>query len=176
MKSNLLKYTVTKYTKQGGRLKITVKLGDECKNGHQDFSVTADEYENGRLVACDCMHEEILRLAPEFQPFVDLHLTDYNGIPMYAVENGFYHLNKMTKEEFSACYRISFADWETLRIKAANEGIYAFLLRELGILDKWKAEGQAGIKALEKLTGQEFLNDSVKDNFSRFSYIQEGVK
>ena len=85
------------------RLKMTVsiRLNDECKNGHADFSITANakEYYNGRWQESfgGCCHDEILKRFPKLKMFVNLHLSDSNGFPMYAIENGFYHLWDKTK-------------------------------------------------------------------------------
>ena len=35
-------------------------------------------------------HAEILRLRPYLQEWVDMHLSDAQGLPMYAVDNGWY--------------------------------------------------------------------------------------
>ena len=57
------------------------------------FSITAEERTStGKLTASGCMHEEILAAHPEYADFVALHLSDINGIPMHAVENGWYWL------------------------------------------------------------------------------------
>ena len=66
-----------------------------AKNNICDWSITADIYEqrkNGRFVWCagGCCHEEILKRFPQFKMFVDLHLSNHYGAPMYPVENGFY--------------------------------------------------------------------------------------
>lgn len=54
------------------------------------FSLTGEERENGRVVSCGCMHEPLLDKWPELADLAALHLSDLNGVPMYAVENGWY--------------------------------------------------------------------------------------
>ena len=110
--TNRLCYTVSKrYIQAGTTFEINVKilLADDCKNNICDWSITADIYEqrkNGRFVWCagGCCHEEILKRFPQFKMFVDLHLSNHYGAPMYPVENGFYHITerftlKLTDEE-----------------------------------------------------------------------------
>jgi hypothetical protein len=89
-----MKKQIKKETRHG-LLEITIETGES-------FSITADFFENRpdgnnsprRLTSFGCLHEEILGACPELKPFVDLHLSDLNGIPMHAVENGFYWLQK----------------------------------------------------------------------------------
>lgn len=105
-KSNSLKHRI--YTKDvnGDILHIGIRLNDECKNGHQDFAITASCYnKKGGGSTADkwflyggCSHDDILKVCPELQQFVDLHLCDYNGAPMYAEANGFYHLQEARKD------------------------------------------------------------------------------
>lgn len=103
--TNRLCYTVSKrYIQAGTTFEINVKilLADDCKNNICDWSITADIYEqrkNGRFVWCagGCCHEEILKRFPQFKMFVDLHLSNHYGTPMYPVENGFYHITNSSK-------------------------------------------------------------------------------
>lgn len=88
-----MKKQIKKETRHG-LLEITIETG-------KSFSITADFFENRtdgigprRLTSFGCLHDEILEACPELKPFVDLHLSDLNGVPMHAVENGFYWLCK----------------------------------------------------------------------------------
>lgn len=104
--TNRLFYTVSKrYIQAGTTFKIDVKilLADDCKNNICDWSITADIYEqrkNGRFVWCagGCCHEEILKRFPQFKMFVDLHLSNHYGAPMYPVETGFIILRTAAKK------------------------------------------------------------------------------
>lgn len=176
--SNNLKYTKTIVRKNGENLVIKIRLNDECKNGHQDFAITADLYSgSGRsdrsMISGGCIHDEILKSAPQFKMFIDLHLCDFDGVPTYAIENGFYHMTngfnnlkgKTQKQYFCDYYRVSETQYNTL-ITAKEQDYFGFLLSELGILSQWKKEAKKAIKTLEELTGVYFLNDSVKSQFN----------
>lgn len=162
---------------KGEHIFVTIELADECKNGHQDFSITADIYQAGKpktdryYIVGGCCHEEILKAFPEFKIFVDLHLCDYLGAPMHAVSNMYYHIRKgfnqtpvndnKFKDEFCNYYRIQGDDFDTLNT-AHSETHFAILLGGLGIPAQWEAQAKEGIKILEQLTGDTFVVDSVK--------------
>lgn len=177
-KSNDLRYTATKIV---GSKKIIVKirLNDECKNGHQDFAITADIYEkanNGRYVwSCGgCCHDEILKYFPKFKLFVDLHLSDYSGAPMYAIENGYYWFCE-NKEVALNYIRISEKEYNDIQdyITQKNNGLietqfnrayFGEALQCFGIVDRWRKEANEAINQLELLTGIKFINDSKCSN------------
>jgi hypothetical protein len=179
MKTNSLKYSTSKVV-NGKNVIVKIRLDDEFKNGHQDFSVTADVYEAGKpktdkyMIGWGWMHDDVLEAFPEFKIFVDLHLCDYLGNPMYATANGFYHLKNgfnntpVSSEAFVAkfCeyYRVSAKEFEALNT-TQTQIQYAMKLIELGIPAKWKLQADKAIKYLEQLTGDEFIIDSTKDQF-----------
>src|SRR5687767_13442779 len=99
---NSLKHTIYTKDANGDILHIEIRLSDDCKNGHNDFAITASCYDKkGKGSTADryylyggCAHDDILKVHPDLKIFVDLHLADFRGVPMYAVENGFYHLTE----------------------------------------------------------------------------------
>lgn len=158
---------------------ITIRLNDECKNGHQDFSLTATFWEVNKkrcdknLGTAGCCHDKILKHFPELKIFKELHMCDHSGIPMYAVENGFYFLKNgfQTKkgelrEQFCEYYRITEQQFDKLN-KATSREEYADILQNTGILQQWKKQADKAIKLLEELTGDTFVVDSIKSNFHK---------
>lgn len=176
---NNLCHKINTTSKDGDKLEIVIRLSDECQNGQIDFSITGTIYEKGKpktdryLVCCGCIHEEILAVKPELNLFVDLHLSDAEGVPMYAVENGFYHLKngfnsiKPNSPEFITkfCkyYRMNEYQYNIIKdSKTATQ--YALNLVNCGIVDEWKKQAEQGIKLLEEFTGKSFFNDGKKSN------------
>ena len=162
-------------------MSIKIRLNDKCKNGHQDFSITATYFEIGKprteknMIGGGCCHDEILKYRPDLQIFVNLHLCDFTGCPMYAVENGFYHLTNgfndtkpndhNFKTEFCAYYRITAEQFDILA-QSENKLRYAINLQKLGILIQWMEEAKHAILLLEQWTGKKFLIDSVKTQYT----------
>ena len=169
--TNRLFYTVSKrYIQAGTTFKINVKilLADDCKNNICDWSITADIYEqrkNGRFVWCagGCCHEEILKRFPQFKMFVDLHLSNHYGAPMYPVENGFYYITNSSKETAINYLRITETEYNLLH-QAEDKQYFKYLLYTLGIVERWKRESNEALKKLEELTGQTWENPYKPEN------------
>lgn len=85
-----MKKTITLQDPQNPLFNFTIKISTEGCVGKQYFSITANAYRRG-----GCLHDEILELRPDLKPFVDLHSSDLDGVPMHAVANGFYWLCKI---------------------------------------------------------------------------------
>lgn len=178
--TNDIRHTILANDADGNPITIKIRLNDECKNGHQDFSVTGDIYEKGKpktdryFISGGCIHEEILKARPDLKMFVDLHLCDYKGIPMHPTANGFYFLqngfNKTKPEspnfkaEFCNYYRISSQQFDVLN-QSQNVIQYALNLEKLDILAQWERQANKAIKALEEMTGKTFVVDSKRTHY-----------
>lgn len=155
---------------------VSIRLNDECKNGHQDFSITGDIWEANKpkidkyYLGGGCCHDDILELFPEFKIFVDLHLCDYTGAPMYAIENGLYHMkDKQTAMKY---LRISEKQYNKLNI-TTDKLYFGYLLHDLGIVKQWNEEAKKAIKLLETLTNKTFVIDSKR---TQINYTKEDNK
>lgn len=170
-KSNDLRHTIN-----GANFQIKIRLNDECKNGHQDFSITGTFWEFGKphtdkyMTTGGCCHDEILRVRPDLKLFVDLHLSTANGVPMYAIENGFFHLKngeqrgKSAKDITMEYLRVTEKEFDLLA--TAEDKIYfQALIEKLGIPERWQNEADQAIAMLEGMTGKQFVNDSQKTGF-----------
>lgn len=181
MKTNNLKHKILCKDAEGNNMEIDIRLNDECKNGREDFAITGTIYQKDKPktdrwhIAGGCIHDDILKVRPDLKIFIDLHLADWQGVPMYAVENGFFHLKNgfnKTKpdentfvDEFCDYYRISKAQYDVLS-KSQNKLQYALSLQNLGILTQWEAQAKAAIKLLESMTGLEFNPIGTKTNYN----------
>lgn len=83
------------YTEGGTRYRITAKVryDDQCGNGHNSFSITADidRQSAGRWLddAGGCCHDEVAKHFPALAPFIKWHLTSSDE-PMHYLANTVY--------------------------------------------------------------------------------------
>ena len=181
MKTNNLRFTENRIDREGNRWEISICLNDECKSGHQDFSLTGCCYEahkpktDRNMITGGACGDEIAQLFPEYEIFNNLHLCDYLGIPMYCVGNGFYFLQngfnrydegENLKSKFCKYYRVTGKQFDILSC-AKSKVHFARLLEENGIFEQWKEEADKAIKKLEELTGNEFVVDSVRTQYDK---------
>lgn len=80
---------------KGAEITATVRFDDECGNGHNTFSITADVRvpKQRDIAAGGCMHEEIAKAFPELAPFIKWHLCSTDG-PLHYVANSLYWAGK----------------------------------------------------------------------------------
>jgi hypothetical protein len=79
---------------------------------------------------------------------------------MYAVENGFYHLQE-GKPYAQSYVRARDEEFEILKT-AKDKDYYGHLLAKLGIVERWQREANIAIGMLERLTGQKFEDNSTR--------------
>lgn len=72
---------------EGCMIRAKVRFDDQCGNGHNTFSITADiSSPKWRDEGGGCCHEEIAEAFPELAPFVKWHLVSTDG-PMHYLAN-----------------------------------------------------------------------------------------
>lgn len=178
MKTNSLKKRFNIEAKNGMYFSFTVKLADDCKNGHEDFSITGSYWEKGdkRIERNSCsgaIGDTISENLPEFKIFNDLHLCDFNGVPMHFIANGYYHLmqgfsrtkttDKGFNSEYCEYYRITPEELEILKT-AHSQTHFGMLVFETEIFKRYKAQAKEAIKLLEDWTGETFASKHTKTN------------
>lgn len=176
MKTNTLKYTVVKSFREKGityKVITTIKLHDECKNGTCSWSITGilqQKKGNGRFydIGHGCIHEEILKASPKLKMFVDLHLCNWRGTPLYPVSTGYYFLQK-DKKQAKEYLRVTDEEMEILS-KCDNKEHFKYQLFALSIVERWQAESKKAIQALEELTGDVWVNP-YKESEERHRFV-----
>lgn len=76
-----------------GRLSVEMRFDDECKNGHERFSITASLTDKGHWIAGGCLHDEIAETFPELAPLIKWHLCSTDG-PLHYIANTLYHVEQ----------------------------------------------------------------------------------
>ena len=74
---------------------VVIRYGLQWLHGNAKpyFSVTVDGRDkHNRESFGGCCHDIVLKVRPDMADLVALHLSDIDGQPMHALENGFFHL------------------------------------------------------------------------------------
>lgn len=80
------------------RIIANLKLTRYGNNDSPHFSATGEilnlryRTPDTQMMACGCIHDELLQAFPAAIVVVRVHLADDHGVPMYAIENGAYDL------------------------------------------------------------------------------------
>lgn len=164
-KNNVLRFNVEKRI-DDNIICVHICLSDDCNNGYADFSMTGEIYSkrktDSRMICCGCCHEEILKIFPEFKIFADLHLSDSQGTPMYAVENGYYLFKREEYAKVQSYLRLTDEELCFLVNNVSDKEHFAYQLHKLGLPERWKSEADEAIKILEQLVGYEYEDTSTK--------------
>ncbi len=79
----------------GAVMTVDIRFDDRCKNGHNDFAITADvvtpaSRRRNDIEAGGCLHDEIAQVFPELAHLIRWHLSSTEG-PMHYIGNVTYH-------------------------------------------------------------------------------------
>lgn len=75
------------------RITATLRFDDECKNGHETFSITGDIIQGKHFEAGGCIHDDISHHFPQLVPLIKWHLVSTDG-PMHYIANTIYHVQQ----------------------------------------------------------------------------------
>lgn len=81
-----------KHAQKDEMIRAEVRFADNCRNGHNTFSITGETFVPGRrdIESGGCIHEFIAAGFPELAPLIQWHLTSSDG-PMHYIANTIYH-------------------------------------------------------------------------------------
>ena len=165
MKTNKLIKEI-KIKKNGFLYNITCCLNDKCNNGHEDFSITytSYEYKNGkwREYGGGCGSELWKELnRPDLKLICDLHLSQFNGVPMLAIDNSYFWLENGNVTNAQKIIRATDEEMEELRY-IYNKGDFRTAVVVMGLPNRWKAEALECIKWLQAGTDYEFESTATR--------------
>lgn len=163
---------------KGAPMIIEIRCDDECKNGHDTFSITATitkktpcskSYFDSVYYAPTnkyyahemggCLHDEILEVMPSLKPFVDLHISDGNGVPLYAVENGKYHMrNKAVFTKYLRLTDVQANEFYNLPTNDMKHWAVLFTEKIESLLPQWLKEANEAKELLKKLIKDNEIN------------------
>lgn len=130
---------------------ITCKLADECGNGVEHFSITYDCSKKGknghwykRGGGCG---SDLYKKFKELELICKLHLSLFNGVPFYAVENRMYYIEHGDIDVAKELLRVTDKEMEVLRY-INNPIDFKCALIDMGIVKRWKEEADECIKWL----------------------------
>jgi hypothetical protein len=147
----------TKLISGGKELLIVTGILRKIGNQKPYFSLTGEIWKadlNGSAYGRDCeacgtLHDEILKAFPGMKDLCDLHLSDNDGVPMYAVENGWYwnggtKWQEYKRETLASYLRISEDEADQLHAEATTKEIFTEKVEAME--DRWAREAKAAIE------------------------------
>ena len=78
------KWVARKETGPDDYIKVEMRFDDQCRNGHQTFTITGSTNYTG-----GCIHEKIAEHFPTLAPLIPWHLCSTDG-PLHYIENTVY--------------------------------------------------------------------------------------
>lgn len=105
--------------------------------------------------------EDILRAFPRLKPLLDLHLSTLNGVPMHAIENGWYfyqghaadYAGAQGREVAAKLLRVKIEDLPEMTSKAE------FIDFVQAQMPRWAEEARQALAFIEQLREEKESND-----------------
>ena len=81
-----------RYYGKPATITATLRLDDQCRNGHEEFSITGEIWHPNRrdCETCGCIHEDIEKHFPQLKHLIKWHLMGI-GSPMHYIGNTTYY-------------------------------------------------------------------------------------
>jgi hypothetical protein len=149
------------YTEHGKQFEITATaiLHNIPGNPAPYFSLTGEIWAIGNngerkgkdCLACGMIHDEILKHWPDLKPLANLHLSDINGVPLHAIENGWYYYggteyHNRDDQELADHLRVSLEEVEAIHLECqCSQAYFAKIVRTM--CSRWKAEAETAISS-----------------------------
>ncbi len=114
------------------------------------FSITGTIYktnakgERGNCIVRGCIHDKILKVFPKLNDLVSMHLADSDGMPMYALENGWYHLQQNNLKAVAELLRISKDKVAELKRDCQNKEQFSQYINSQ--IQRWNEESKSIIE------------------------------
>lgn len=163
--------TLKTTTKEWWTIKVEIRLNDECKNWHSEFAITWEIRSNRWIFeSCWCIHEEIIEYFPHLKPIIDLHLSDCNGVPMYAIENWMYRMKQDLQKWLDYLRIKNISDIQKETLKAISDlwdwDMFYTVINWLWLCKQRKEEADEAIKLVwlertEEMKAREIKNKIV---------------
>lgn len=165
MKNANFTHTINTKDQEGNTLEIEISLD-------KYFSITCTAWEKGKpktdrnFIYGGCCHDETLKVRPDLDIFVKLHLADLDGVPMHAAANMRYHQeNKYEyqrepgtiadrRQKFANDYNITADQAKILESCIESNDRYAVSMYKMGIYSNWQKLAEEGKRKFTELSGK----------------------
>lgn len=174
------------YTEDGKRRsQLTVKLGDIYNNGNIQFSIrTYTEVQSSQGLwipeSWGINREFLENRFDDLLPFIGLHGCCFDGAPLNPVSEGSYLFRTGERDKAIALLRITEDEADRLLIPAKEQEYFSFMLRKLGIIDRWAAEASRLMDWLDFYLDDKsvtrFFDQKSKSDYHRIDSKLEDIK
>lgn len=167
------------------RGQLTVKLGDIYNNGNIQFLIrvrTEIRNEQGLwLPESYGINKEFLENRfDDLIPLVGLHGCCFDGAPMNPVAEGAYLFRTGERDKAIALLRITEDEADQLLVPSMETDYFSFMLRKLGIVDRWAAQASRLMDwldfYLEDKSITRFFDKKSKSDYHRIDSNLEDIK